>query len=643
MKDKSIESRLEGPAPGSLLALQNQRIAAGWASLRNQPAHLLPVAKSPYQYERRPEVATVFSYSIANFALRVYTLGEEERYAEADQAIVRNCRYYIEHRAVRDDRDSYYWSIGLFLRILDKYGAHGRAAARRLGDEAEKWLVTMMCSYCADHATFNDSESRFSKTWRVYDSENHKLMKDTAIWGQAALLCEGDGEYADRRIGDYTLRAHYERYNEYLKCWFNERARKSMFIETGSRCYMHETMKSVYHIYELASDAELKRLAENFLDLFWATWAQEQLGGVHGGGAARMYMRDVIAGNPLSWAYYYFGLGHPKEPFHIDLDLLTALESGYRVPEYIVRLACKPDKRGKYTVEMRPYGLNDWTGPFKPGDYPLLDWGGIYRYGYCTPKYILGCLMSKQLPNNTFLSTSMQNRFQGAVFASHEDAVIYASPEFLHDERAYNTCWNEQCEGTLITQECRFADRARTGVMRVWFSDAGGLSDITEREGWLFTRTEGAFAAVRFVFGAYTLEKGRYDVEQAGWMIDFTKCISGQWARAENRSSPVIIETATDDMFDDFDAFIAATLACRLSVDEKALRYRSLYGHDFVFGLAEGVDSTIDGAHYVKKIPDSQKSPFVNGAWDDPKVSITFDGETHVLDFAYETTRNKSI
>ncbi len=615
--------------------IQDCRFAEAWEALRGEPAHFFPLAKSPYKYERRPEIATVFSYSIANFAMRVFTLGEEERYAEADKAIIRNCRYYVEHRTVRDDRDSYYWSIGLFLRILNKYGLHGRTASCRLGEEAENWLITMMCSYCADHANFNDSEYRFSKTWRVYESENHKLMKDTAIWGQAALLCDYGNEYADRLIGGYTFRVHYERYNEYLKCWLNEHARKSMFIETGSRCYMHETMKSVYNIYELARDGDLKLLARNFLDLFWATWAQEQLGGVHGGGAARMYMRNVISGCPLSWGYYYFGLGHPKEPFYIDNDLFTVLESDYRVPEYIVRLACEPDKRGTYTVEMRPYGLNDWTGPFKPGDYPFLDWGGIYRYSYCTPKYILGCLMSEQLPNNTFLSTSMQNRFQGAVFASHEDAVIYVSPEFIHDDRAYNTCWNEQCEGTLISQECRYTDRTTTGVMRVWLSDAGGLSNIVERQDWLFTRTEGAYAAVRFVNGAYSFELGKCETARGNWHPGFVKCVSGLWARAFERMSPVIVETATDDMFVNFDAFITAVLSCPLTVGEGALRYHSLYGHDFVFGLKEGVDSTIDGEHYVKRLPYSHKSPFVNGGWDDDKVAVTFDGDTHVIDFSY--------
>ena len=41
-----------------------------------------------------------------------------------------------------------------------------------------------------------------------------------------------------------------------------------MFIEAGSRCHMHESMKSVYHIHELARDATLKRFAKQFLDLF---------------------------------------------------------------------------------------------------------------------------------------------------------------------------------------------------------------------------------------------------------------------------------------------------------------------------------------------------------------------------------------
>lgn len=622
---------------------QDRRFAAAWEALKGQPAYLAAVARSPYKYETRPDVATVFSYSIANFALRVFTLGEQERYAEAEAAIVRNCRYYLEHQEVRDDRDSYYWSMGLFLRLLAKYGAQGRVERGRLGAEAERWLTTMMWAYCVDHAKFNDSECRFSKTWRVYDSENHKLMKDTAIWGQALILCDYSGEagdnYADRLIGGYTLRQHLARYDEYLKCWMSERARKSLHIETGSRCYLHESMKSIYHIHALARDPELKHQAEQYLDLFWATWAQEQLGGVLGGGAARMYMRNALVGNPLSWAYYHFGLGHPKEPFYIDNDLLTVLDSDYRVPDDILRLACEPEQRGSYTVEMRPYGLNDWTGPFKPGDFPLLDWGGIYRYSYCTPKYVLGCLMSEQLPDNTFFRTSMQNRFQGAIFASHEDAVLYVSPEFIRDGRAYNTCWNEQCEGTLISQECRCTDRRETGAMRVWFSDAGGLSRVVERDGWLFTQTEGAYAAVCFASGNCTLERGEVSVGMGNWRTDFVKTVAGVWARPVERMSPVIVETATADRFADFKTFLTAVLACPWRLDAKALRYRSLYGHEFVFGLQEGVDSTIDGEPYVKRLPYSHRSPFVNGAWDNSRVTISFAGHSRVLDFAYGDKR----
>ena len=463
--------------------------------------------------------------------------------------------------------------------------------------------------------------------------------------GQALILCNYRDEYADKIIEGHTLSEHRDRYNEYLKCWFRERAAKSMFIETGSRCYMHETMKSVYHIYELAQDHTLKQFARQFLDLFWAIWAQEQLGGVYGGGAARMYVHHSLIGIPLSWAYYYFGLGHPKEPFYIDWDLLTVIDSDYRVPDYVVKLACEPEKRGKYTIEMRPYGLNDPTGPFKPGDFPFLDWGGIYRHSYCTPTYIIGSLMSEQLPHNTFLSTSMQNRFQGAIFASHEDAVIYVSPEFIHDGRAYNTCWNEQCEGTLISQCCRYAEAA--GDMRVWFSDAGDLSSITERDGWIFTKTDNAtklveakggcaavYAAVRFVFGGYSLKEESLNVSITGWIEGFTKLVSGLWVRANDRNSPVILETATADMFEDFEEFISAVFACKMTVDEDALHYHSLYGHDFVFGLSEEIDSTINGEHYVQQLPYSLKSPFVNCAWDDTKVDITFDKEKHTLDFS---------
>jgi hypothetical protein len=55
----------------------------------------------------------------------------------------------------------------------------------------------------------------------------------------------------------------------------------------------------------------------------------------------------------------------------------------------------------------------------------------------------------------------------------------------------------------------------------------------------------------------------------------------------------------------------------------------------FFLDTKEGADSTIDGENYVKQIPYSLKSPFVNCAWDDSKVTISFKEEKHILDFAY--------
>lgn len=90
----------------------------------------------------------------------------------------------------------------------------------------------------------------------------------------------------------------------------------------------------------------------------------------------------------------------------------------------------------------------------------------------------------------------------------------------------------------------------------------------------------------------------------------------------------MILEIATNE------DFISAVLSRPLDVDNEALRYHSLYNHDFVFELTENIDSTIDGEHYVKQISYSLKSPFINGKWDSDAVAISYDGETHIPDFS---------
>ena len=52
------------------------------------------------------------------------------------------------------------------------------------------------------------------------------------------------------------------------------------------------------------------------------------------------------------------------------------------------------------------------------------DGGGILRYSFCDPAFILGTPMTEARPLSDWVAISAQNRWQGVIFAGEDDARI---------------------------------------------------------------------------------------------------------------------------------------------------------------------------------------------------------------------------
>ena len=620
---------------------QDQRIQQGWEAYRGKPMVYAPI-EPPYIIGR-PRMARQFSRNIAHFAIRVFHNREAEFYAEANEALIRNSEFYLENKDVRDDRDSFYWNIGEICRCILRYGTRGFEEPGLVTPEVEKPFLKLILEYCYDQSQRTNAVCQHMVTWQIYESENHHVQRNVAIWQFLVILIKYG--YGDVVLTDGgTVQQHYDAWSEFFSTWMTQRAGHSMFVEIGSRCYASETMKNLYPLYDFALEPELRQKTGDFLTLFWARWAEEQLNGNLGGGQSRVYPGNAITTDTSigNWGWYYTGLGEFRKPVEMDYVIL---DCGYRLPEIVVKLATCPEKRGTYTTENRPFGRADFRDHYP--HYRLdTNWGHIYRYSYCTPNYIMGTLMCPQLTLPDWCLISIQNRYQGIVYPEH-NAQLLPIPE--PDEHigtlskwphiGFNAFWSMQKEGTLITQRfmnpnngprswssARAADfpcqQTSFSPMRVFFSEAGGLKEhAVEKEGWFFTYCDKAWAAVK--------------VCQGGWSWDDDHYTEGKWLRCEVPGSPVIIESADESMYATFEAFQEAVLALDAPVWEGAvMKYHSLYGHDFVMVTdADSKDSTIDGEYYVKKPDISFRSPFINGVWGGKEVKITFDGEELLLKF----------
>lgn len=596
---------------------QDERIRRGWEARRGEP--LIYAEIKPPVFAGHPRFARDFSYRIATFALRVFHNRETDFYEDANRAIIKNSRFYIENTDVRDDRDSFYWNIGELCRAMLRYDSLGTDEAGLISPEAEAAFLEMALGYCHDMSRLRDAESAGTATWHIYESENHHVQRDSTLW-QFCLILIRHGMGGEILGDGATVQVHFDAWSRFFARWMRERAAKSMFVEIQSKCYGVHTMKNLYPLYDFSPDPQLRRMAGDFITLFWALWAQEQLGGWQGGAQARVYPGSALSSDSESahWAWYYANVCSFVKPGGMDYILL---DCAYRLPELIVRMIRSPQQRGVYTVESRPFGRASADDHYP--DYRFdTEWGHIYRYSYCTPHFILGTLMCPQLTRRDWCGISSQNRMQGLTFAEKNAMVLpLPRPTGMHSLQStaptisYNAFWSEMCEGTLITQRC--ADH--TGEMRVWLSGAGGVSNFTEKDGWLFTECGGAYAAIRVCRG--------------GYHIDISEQPAGKWVICEDGASPVILEAADSSRYPTRDDFEKAVLALSPVWDGGTLRYRSLYGHDFVFVADADGNSTIDGAYYAKRIPYSFRSPFVNCPWDGSIVTVDFGGERMELDF----------
>jgi hypothetical protein len=222
------------------------------------------------------------------------------------------------------------------------------------------------------------------------------------------------------------------------------------------------------------------------------------------------------------------------------------------------------------------------------------DCGGLARYTYCTPDFIIGSWFLQKRPWADWVGFSSQNRWQGVIFAGSEPAArIFPQCEGLRNGKTYNQYWSVQNKGTMIVARLpgpKFSKQA--GDMRVFF--ASGLNR-REEDGWIFAEAERAYAAVR-ILG----EDPSY-----AWDDD-------TWARSRDSALPVIIEVSQKKAHAGLTAFIEAVLANRCEIQSDTLTYQGLDGSGtFTFDVSGDQLPQINGTPIDLNPPKTFDSPFL--------------------------------
>jgi hypothetical protein len=517
-----------------------------------------------------------------------------------------------------------YWEGLLFAQVHALFGTGGSRRPGALAPEAERAMADLFWEWCDVISRVDQADPR--RVWEHVGTENHVAMRVATLWSGTRMLA-ADPRYRERQLADgVTPAEHHAAWTVFAKAWIREKAQRGLLVEIAAPGYSADTLQCVYHFRDFATDPELRRLAENFLHLWWADTALELLNGVRGGSKARADRgpsgdwnghADVVS----MMAAYYFGEG--GEPRGTLAPHLALLLSDYRPPRLVAALALEPERRGTFVYVSRRPGMTPPDKPHLPRgrggpDYGTTwldrEHGGILRYTYVTPDYIVGSSMVPNVDPNRWAKISDQSRWSGIVFRDPE-ARIFAqcrAPEAAGggERRGAGEHWTLQDEGTLIWQKLRTT--RDYGATEIYLPPQFA---VTEEAGTIFAQLGTAFVAIRPVGGTWTRRDER-------------------WLRLADEFTPIVFETGSARTHGSFERFQAEVRRSACDLKDGALHYvRARDGRRFTFFAASDRTGEIDGRPVDFAPPFAYRAPYLRSGWPAERVELSLGGETLALEF----------
>ena len=611
--------------PEAVIAGIDERVDAYFRAEAGQP--LVRGEIRPPFGPGRGKYAREYSYSIVGFAARCLYLGEN--LGEANAALAENAKHYLDNASGINDRDSFHWHADTVMRLIEMYGTDGSAAAGRITRETEEYLLRPIWLYVKKSASLEKADYQESETWRLYGSENHHAMDFTLNW-HFAKLAKDRPEYHSLKCKDgATLGELYAALNEYFVAYAVERAKKGPFMEMMNSHYYTATTRGYYNFYDFG-EPRVRRAAGMLLDVAWAYWAEEQIDGRMAAGGSRVPFYEALQANlergtaPAAWLF--FGIGERPEVYGGNINsALTA----YRPPAVVVDIALDIAGRGRYEVRQRAQGLGVVTFPDGERRNDIhSDGGGVVRYSYCDPAFIMACSMSEARPLADWSPISSQSRTYGVIFSGDEDTRIIPTARSTTNNRNLNAQWAVQSKGALITQKLQ--DSRDAAEMMVWFPKEG-LSEPVEIDDVVFVEAAEAFAAIRTTADGFRWSDPTYVTHKIEGIVYETR--PGHTLTPADEYAPVIVEVMAKTDVTDFEAFQDLVLSRRPRVENAIVRYETIYGDQLTLDTSYSSPQTINGSPVDFAPRKALDSPFLQADYDVGIVTIHKGERQKVLNF----------
>ena len=613
--------------------------------------------------------------------------------------------YTTKDPKIRADHGlEYTWDLQATPMAYRFYFNFGRNSTRRPGrltPEVERAILETLW----ERTQFkNDIHAAGQSTWALTGSENHDLnakvsnvltsqifrrepaFADRVFPNLGSGLGHGywfhktpaagrfhgpEGTAPRAAPGKSGPREHYAAWVAFMKVYLRERAARGFFLEKASPGYMRYSLSFLHDLYDYAEDAELKKLAGMFLDLVWAEWSQDAIGGARGGAKTREHgpLLDFQQDAMYQMASYIFG--GPSRP---NGPLTSFWLSDYRPPAVVWSLALHRSALGAFAYASRTPGEEPAIAPRPAGmERTLLcdTDSRLLRYSWVTPDYVLGTQMDHPLAIHSHLSAA--SRAHGMIFSTSLRAMVFPRDVEVRPNGAWSMGADAmyrslQSGPVLITQQ----SRGFTAVSPEWFPSLNhdskpygvyfspGLGRIMEELGWVFVEEGNAYLAVRVASGVYQVSvdanshnkewvtyEGAEPVEEPLDPRAYTWNPERTILRLKDRHSPIIFEAGRRADYPTLADFQRHILGNPLKLIKTTVPgwYRVTYvssGHTYYFNAANNETPTVDGRPIDFAPARTFDSPWLQADYRTGVVTINDGRQRLTLDFMKAEMREET-
>jgi hypothetical protein len=507
--------------------------------------------------------------------------------------------------------------LSTMMRPYFLYKAGSLYFPGRLTTAAANNLVAQMWAYAAPYS----KRSQAADPWSIFDSENHDAQAES-FFLLAAQAFKNRGDYAGRIYADGSTPAQqYQVWHDRWSRYFDEVAKRGLFVEVGSPTYHYYLLDAILNVYNFAEDPVLRKKAGMVLDLDFADYAQQQFNNIWAGAKSRSYPERSYEGLGDSMTIFgslLFGSGAVRHKNTLGLST-----SGYQPPPVVRSIATDPVSRGTFAYVTRRPGVGT------PGWDDNRNWyvtptKSVLHYSWVTPDYIMSTAQLN--PADTHIAPSRQNRWEGITFATGPGDRVYPQAAPTSVEKTFNAFLSVQNRNVLITRKQAYL----TDPTLVYFPQT--LDTLVEEGGWIFVKEGGTYLAVRPAAGSYQwLNAAKNKAAN----------IDQRFIQLSNVASPIIFE-ARRAKWSSFAAFKADILDNPRTYTGGVLRYTATTGTGYTF-YDTATTPRVNGVPINYAPTMGFNSPYMKSTWGTGRITIRKGTQSATYDFSNPAQPVKTV